>query len=259
MTTRRSFTCAALSSVALISSGRMLWSQEVQAPPDDEIISSIEDIDYPSFEKINPVNQFGSSEPEQWQVDRAKAIWSNAPKGPHPMTVAEYFVDNFYATEPDAISQWPRADAWNPLIVEFFRATSYRAENDMVPWCAAFVNWCLRRTNRIDSGSAASQSFIWDPTRFQAVNTPSKGDLAVFTCYSKTDGKSVGLGHVAFVDTPPPSGATHISVLGGNQTSSGRSMICRARYPLTAVSSSRMINGVRTPVTFKFNTYIRIV
>jgi uncharacterized protein (TIGR02594 family) len=244
---RRVFTASLVSSP-------LLFAARTHAIEEDTPVDTIEDLEYPSFDVIDPVKQFGASVPSE--AAKAKAIWSGAPKGPKPIDVANYFIDNFAESDPDAISQWPRADAWNPLVVEFFRVTSYKAENDMVPWCAAFVNWCLKRTNRTGSGLAASQSFL-DPKSFALTSNPSIGDVAVFTCYSKSTGKSVGLGHVAFVAAKP--GATHVLLAGGNQGGNNRSMICRRPYPLNEVESSRRINGKKTPVTFKFNTYVTVI
>ncbi|WP_158282442.1 CHAP domain-containing protein [Azospirillum sp. TSO5] len=248
MISRRAFTIAAATLPVL--NAAKVWAIEEGAP-----VAELDDLTYPSFDIINPVNQFGRAEPDEQQKEKAKRIWTAAPKGPRPIDVVNYFIDNFNQADPEAISQWPNAEAWNPLVVEFFRSTNYKAENDLVPWCAAFANWCLKRTNRIASGSAASQSFL-DPQAYAFTNNPKIGDLAVFTCYNIDTGKSIGLGHVAFVAGIPT--ATQILVAGGNQSNDGRSMICRRTYPLGPVRTSRTVNGKRTPVDFKINTYISI-
>lgn len=231
-----------------------VWPFAAHGQEATDLVTEIDDLEYPPFDMIDPIKPFGTAEPTDKQKKRAKEIWSGAPTGPEPIDIARYFVDN-YSDSPDDISQWPKSAAWNPLVVEFFQSTSYRAENDLVPWCAAFVNWCLKRCNRTASGSAASQSFL-DERFFKRTMDPKVGDLAVFTCYSIDDGKSVGLGHVAFVDGKPSG--SHVPVLGGNQANGGKSMICQRKYPLGPVKSSRTISGRKTPVIFKINTYISL-
>src|ERR1041385_5015709 len=82
--------------------------------------------------------------------------------------------------------RWPRKDVYNPLIVEFFSAPAYRASNDMIAWCAAFVNWCVERSNRTGRRSPASQSFL-NQKIFKQVTSARVGDLVVFTCHRVTD------------------------------------------------------------------------
>ena len=227
--------------------------------PNDEIefIEELKEIEFPPFEMIDPISQFGRYEPDLAIKKRAEEAWNSAPKGPKPISIADYFIDSFSTWSPDVITQWPQDDYWNPVIVEFFRSTNYKAENDMVPWCAAFVNWCLRRTNRLSSNSAASQSFLNADLFEQFTTEPTVGDLAIFTCYSVDTGKSVGLGHVAFVAEKPST--DRILLAGGNQTKNGTSMICRKYYSLKPLRTTRTISGKRTPVDMKFNTYVRIV
>lgn len=240
-----------LSALAVLA----VWPPTMAQDAED---ASLEELDYPAFERINPTVPYGSSMPTKAQIDKARAIWTAAPQGPTPVDIVDYFVENYVTSDPDAISQWPKSEAWNPLVVQFFSVVSYQAENDLVPWCAAFANWCLKRARRIHSGSAASQSFLWNADQFAKTSRPKRGDLAVFTCYYPGTNKSTGLGHVGFVDVPPSSGAKHLQVIGGNQAQDGRSMICSRRYSLEPVATTRTINGKRTDVTFRFNSYIRV-
>lgn len=249
MISRRSFTVGV--STLPFGYGGIVLADSSEPP-----LTTFDDLTYPSFNAIDPINQFGNSEPDEQQKQKARSAWTAAPKGPRPFDVANYFVSAFSAHDPDLISQWPDQAAWNPLIVEFFRSTSYRAQNDLVPWCAAFVNWCLKRGNRVSSGSAASQSFL-DAKVFGFTDNPNVGDLAVFTCLNVATGKSTGLGHVAFVAEKPEQ--TYVTVLGGNQSMGGKSMICRRPYPIGPISATRTIDGHRVPVTFKLNTYVTIV
>lgn len=103
----------------------------------------------------------------------------------------------------------------------FFEVTTLYLPNDPIPWCAAFINFCIRRNGGTGSSSASSQSFL--SPAFGAVESPQEGDLAVFTCFSPTTGENIGLGHVAifrcFEDEK------HLVVVGGNQATRGHSSI----------------------------------
>ncbi|MBA5864781.1 MAG: CHAP domain-containing protein [Nitrospira sp. CR1.1] len=223
----------------------------------DDAQDTLDELQYPSFDLINESRPFGTHAPDKEQYKRAKAIWEGAPKGKAPYDIANYFL-SFEKTDAEVITQWPQAASWNPLIVEFFSATNYRAENDLTPWCAAFVNWCLKRSGRQTSGSPKSQSFL-NENFFEQTKIPKIGDLAVFTCYEINTTKSVGLGHVAFLAKLPNPTDTQIVCLGGNQTKEKNSRICQTPYALDAVRTKRTINKKRVPVDIKFNTYIRIV
>lgn len=75
-------------------------------------------------------------------------------------------------------------------------------------WCAAFVNASLEQSGIKGTGSNMARSFLdWG----QEVDTPQRGDLAVF---SRGDPNGP-YGHVGFFDGYNPDGT--IRVLGGNQ------------------------------------------
>jgi uncharacterized protein (TIGR02594 family) len=100
------------------------------------------------------------------------------------------------------------------------KTTNYHAEvkdglktlvGDKNPWCAAFINYCLKKSNptyTMSQARASSQSFMHDKKNF--IKIPSKifGAIVVFT--NKKDSSK---GHVGFVY----SEKTH---LGGNQNDS---------------------------------------
>ena len=92
----------------------------------------------------------------------------------------------------------------NPRIVEYHQATTLRATDDDVAWCAAFANWVLGEAKMPTTDSAAALSFLkWG----RPVKTPAYGDIVVFD-YGN------GRGHVGFyVDSKDGK----IGVLGGNQ------------------------------------------
>lgn len=212
---------------------------------------------YPPLDAIDNPEPFGYREATEKQKQKMRDIVSATPKGPRPIDIAQWFVDQYSKKDPEAISQWPVPASWNPLIVEFFSVTSYRANNDMIPWCAAFVNWCIERSGRDGSRNAASQSFLF-LKEFKKIDDPQVGDLVVFTCYDKISGKSLGLGHVAFVKEKPANGT--IKVVGGNQTSENRSSIISERYFSTKDRDVRRhVGGNYIICNMKVNSYIRIV
>ncbi|MBL0233224.1 MAG: TIGR02594 family protein [Chitinophagaceae bacterium] len=93
----------------------------------------------------------------------------------------------------------------NPKIFEYLEATTFRSSGDMVPWCAAFVCWCLEECKIQSTRSAWALSYLrWG----NAVSKPELYDIAVL--------KRQGGGHVAFIVGVDESLGT-IQLLGGNQ------------------------------------------
>lgn len=91
----------------------------------------------------------------------------------------------------------------NKKIVAYHQATGLKAQDDETPWCASFVNWCLKEIGDKGTNSAAAISFMkWG----QELKTPVKGCVVVF---SRTGGN-----HVTIFDHM--EGDT-IYCLGGNQ------------------------------------------
>lgn len=222
----------------------------------DDLAISFDQLVYPPFEALDAPAEFGYKEPDAAAKAKAADIIKQSPKGPKPIDVAQSFVDRFYKTDPEAISQWPAPAAWNPLIVEFFNATSLKVNNDMVPWCAAFVNWCIKRCNRLGSNNAGSQSFLGKD--FKPTTDPEVGDLAVFTCYEKNTQESIGLGHVAFVKEKPTN--TYVKLVGGNTRSDGHaSIICERVFQTGDRNVRRRKDGRWVECTMKLNTYIAVV
>jgi len=228
-----------------------------RAAEEDDEAGPLDQLIYPPFGAIDAPQPFGYKPPTEKEKQRAEDIIKSTPKGPAPIDIAKSFFDRFYTTDPKTISQWPAPEAWNPLIVQFFSATTLKANNDMVAWCAAFANWCIERSGRKGSRSAASQSFL-DKKNFKQTNDPAIGDLAVFTCYEKNTNKSLGLGHVAFVMHKPAGG--RVKVLGGNQSADGHSSIISERDFMTGDRDVRRhVDGKYVPCTMRLNTYISIV
>jgi uncharacterized protein (TIGR02594 family) len=186
---------------------------------------------FPPLDALDAPEPFGYATPTEEQKKKVSRIISTTPKGPRPVDIAQSFVDRFYKEDPEAISQWPAPASWNPLVAEFFSATAVRVDNDMIAWCAAFANWCIERSGRNGSRSAASQSFLSNKD-FKTTNDPNIGDLVVFTCYDKLTGSSLGLGHIAFVREKPTNG--RIKVIGGNQSTDGHLSIISEKYYATS-------------------------
>ena len=116
----------------------------------------------------------------------------------------------------------------NLRILEYHGATSLKATTDEVPWCSAFVNWCLRQAWCKGTHSAMARSFAgW------GVQSPVRvGAVAVFW-----RGNPQGpQGHVGFVLGANPD-RDMLYVLGGNQSN----RVCVRQY-----HANRMI-GLRWP------------
>jgi uncharacterized protein (TIGR02594 family) len=222
-------------------------------PTEDEFIQ----LTFPPIEALDAPEPFGFKPASQAQKDKAKEIEGATPTGPHPIDIAQSFVDRFYERDPEAISQWPAPASWNPLVVDFFSATNLKANNDMIAWCAAFANWCIDRNGRNGTESASSQSFLTS-RYFRQTTTPNPGDLAVFTCYDRTTGKSLGLGHVTFFKGQ--AGFNRINVVAGNQSKDGHSSIISERtFPTSNTEVKRHVGNEYVACTMRLNTYLSVI
>ena len=239
----------ALAGFPLVLASRASWSQH------EQVYDSFVQLIYPPIEAIDNPQPFGYERATQAEIDRAKLIIAQTVQGPRPIDIAQSFVDRFFKTAPDLISQWPAPAHWNPLVVEFFSATSYHANNDMIPWCAAFANWCLERAGKRGSRSASSQSFL--SKEFTRTNNPKPGDLAVFTVYDNATGRSLGLGHVTFFKNRISD--THITVVGGNQSAGGHSSIISEKpFPIGDVSVKRHVGNNYIRCTMRLNSFVAV-
>ncbi|MBG4058085.1 CHAP domain-containing protein [Pseudomonas aeruginosa] len=180
------------------------------------------------------VGALGTRSPTAEESAIGKQVLDGAPSACTPFEVASYFwaVGQGYFGEdrkPYA-SAWP--SRWNPVIVEFFKATQTKPDGDTTSWCAAFVNYCLMRAangrtlptaSAPPTNSARALSFKnWS----KPTTSPEPGDIVVFD--NITDGEG-GKGHVAFFLADQ---GDHVLVLGGNQRDGTppRSTICRKAY-----------------------------
>ena len=209
-----------------------------------------QDLTFPPLTDFGPFGPYGFSAPSHDEQTAASALLDSAPTGPSPFAIAQWF-----ATKPDKhyIAQWPKADHWNPVIVEFFRkGTDLKVSNDMINWCAAFVNYCFVRTGR-HSGtkSASSQSFLPDympktpdAESFTLASSPMPGDIVVFTCHRTDNDQSIGLGHVGFLSGAYTPGQETIPLLAGNTAGNGTySSISDKQVPVKLSMSRSLGNG----------------
>jgi uncharacterized protein (TIGR02594 family) len=219
---------------------------------DDELLTPTDSLPISDLTKKQP---FGSHPASREEIAKADAIVANTPTGPRPVDIAQSFVTRFYATDPHAISEWPKAESWNPLIAHFFEATSLHTKQDTVAWCAAFLNWCLERAGRPSTKDSGSQSFATTEL-FSVTNSPVEGDIAVFTCYKSGTSSSYGIGHVTFFMRGIDD--SHFHALGGNQSGKAPSIICEKQFP-KVFSSSRTIDGRRVPVDYRLNRFLHVI
>ncbi len=89
----------------------------------------------------------------------------------------------------------------NPRILEYLESTTYDGGlSDEVPWCSAFVNWCITKAGLKGTNSAAASSWL---TWGQKLDQPRLGCITVFNH------------HVGFY---AGAAGDHFLLLGGNQS-----------------------------------------
>lgn len=118
----------------------------------------------------------------------------------------------------------------NPRIVEYHKATLFKANEDAIPWCSSFVCWCFEQAGIESTKSAAAKSW---KTWGVKLNDPVEGAVTIIR-NSKT-----GLYHVGFFVYSLPE---TVAVLGGNQ----RDAVNITVFKNTAVSGYRWPVGVPT-------------
>lgn len=99
----------------------------------------------------------------------------------------------------------------NARVLSYFKDIGHKwVTNDDTAWCAAFVNWVLKKADKPGTGLLNARSFL---TYGVSTKTPELGDIVVLWRVSKTS----ALGHVGFFIKETPQG---IYILGGNQNDS---------------------------------------
>jgi uncharacterized protein (TIGR02594 family) len=248
--------------IAGLLASPIVGSSSINSYADEDNFFGVPTEDLSTPGELDPLKLYGTGNPSDDERERAAAIIQGAPSGPAPIDVARYFLSD--KVDPHYREQWPKSAAWNPVIVEFFKAAGFTASNDMVAWCAAFVNWCLVQSLRRGSGSPSSQSFL-DETKFKRTNNPKIGDVVVFTCRRVEDDKPIGLGHVAFVSSIPTG--DRMTVVGGNQHKGGHSsIISEVTFPFVSNKFGRCVSAQadgtctqRVDVVLKQSAFISIV
>jgi len=96
----------------------------------------------------------------------------------------------------------------NSRILEYFQSTSLRATTDEIPWCAAFVNFCLTQAGYKGTHSARARSFL---TWGKGLKDPVLGCIVILA-----RGTNRAQGHVGFYAGRSLE-TGFIKILGGNQ------------------------------------------
>lgn len=116
----------------------------------------------------------------------------------------------------------------NARIIEYHRTTGLRATDDETPWCASFVNWCIREAGLAGTNSALASSWL---TWGEPCDMPRPGAVAVIYNASAANSALSRTGnHVGFLLRQTEQ---HFVLLGGNQSNRVRvSSFARAQWTL---------------------------
>jgi uncharacterized protein (TIGR02594 family) len=126
-------------------------------------------------------------------------------------------------------------NASNPRVDEFLRTTTFPDEaiaqmGDEIPWCSAFVNWCMEQAGLQGTDSAAARSWLfWNQGK--PLTEPVFGCVVIFLrlINGVDNGKA---GHVGFW---MKTEGDKVHVLGGNQ----KNKVSVDTYPLEHVLGYR--------------------
>ena len=103
------------------------------------------------------------------------------------------------------VSELDGLDA-NPRILEYLATCNFSTTEDETPWCAAFINWCLKRAGVVGTNRPNAKSYLdWG-----VKCDPRVGAIAVMD-----RGKELWMGHVEFVLQVNKAGT--LFAIGGNQ------------------------------------------
>jgi hypothetical protein len=84
-------------------------------PVSDALAIPFDELAYPPLEALTAPQPFGILEPDANAKAKAGEIIKATPKGPTPIDIAQSFVDRFFSTDPEAISQMARARRLEPI------------------------------------------------------------------------------------------------------------------------------------------------
>lgn len=208
-----------------------------------------DEVDYEDVEAPFPSTSrlFGTKPALGPEEDKAREIFAKSPSKKSLLETAQYFerlkISNAEGYMYNA--QWP--NRWNPLIVGFYQPSNVKEslvykKGDTIPWCAAFINWCLQRGGYKGTLNAMSGSFRLPPPGFgKSTTNPKAGDIIVFRNVDSDEAK-VGFGHVGIFIEKAPGG---FMVLGGNQKAGKRySSVNTAFFP--EKSDKLMVDSIRS-------------
>jgi len=206
---------------------------------------SSDDLDYEDFDGPLPsLVPFGTNPPTEPEQAQAYRILRAAPRNKSLLETAGYFES---ITERNTEGEHFNAawrERWNPVIVQFYKVTQlshpYVLERgDTIPWCAAFLNWCLDAAGLAVTSSASSSSFR---TYGSETEHPRPGDVVVFK-HANRRYADVGRGHVGIFAGME---GQRIRVLGGNQKAGKKySSVCFSAFP--KISDALVLHSFRRP------------
>lgn len=121
-------------------------------------------------------------------------------------------------------------DETNPRIAEYLKTVG-QAPYDEIPWCSAFVNWCVKQAGLQGTDRANARSWLgWGvPVPLEVAQI---GDVVVFW-RGEPDG---WMGHVGFFSKHV---GNMIYVLGGNQSN----QVCNKGYPVDRLLGIRRMEA----------------
>jgi uncharacterized protein (TIGR02594 family) len=136
----------------------------------------------------------------------------------------------------------PKATA---QIAAYHATTTLRANSDEVPWCSSFVNWCIQEAGLQGTRSAAAASWL----SWGAACSPREGCIVVIRQRGKGSDHATGSAsgnHVGFLLSQT---ATHVEILGGNQSDSVKvSRFPIAKYDVIAYRWPAILAACANPV-----------
>lgn len=132
-----------------------------------------------------------------------------------------------YALKEYGVWEWIGSAA-NPAVLKYFKETGFEwVHDDETAWCAAFVNWCLKKAGRQYTNSLRARSFL---DYGNSAMDPKLGDIVVlWRIYPSSP-----YGHVGFFISRDEN---YIYILGGNQGN----QVNITKYPRTQLLDYREI------------------
>lgn len=126
-------------------------------------------------------------------------------------------------------------------IAEYHAATPIKG-GASTPWCASFVNWCLKKVGLKGSGSAAAASFMKFGTPIPLTQAIPFGAIVVVKV------SNTGSGNHVFFSTGESNG--RVTGIGGNQGGKKQNGggVTKTSFPKDKVKSAVMPSGSPTPM-----------